>query len=87
MHPWVVRAIETGQAGESVALLIPADTHNERQQAVLRGADAVTFLAGRVTFRMWSANGHQAFTWLHATMIATWNLRPIEGLGVTMVRV
>ncbi len=80
---WIRRALEVGQAGGVVALLVPASTDTPRSQAVLRGADRVTFVAGRPRFDALRPNGWRATT-PGAVMLATWGLPPIEGLGVTL---
>jgi DNA N-6-adenine-methyltransferase (Dam) len=85
-RPWVRRCLEIGQAGRSaVALLVPAQPDTELGQAILKGAEAVVFLAGRLDFgtcrddgRPWRAS--------HPSMLAVWNvdLAPLRGIGVVM---
>jgi len=78
-EPWVRRAIEVGQAGTPLALLIPADTDTRLGQAVLRGADAITFVNGRLGFGMARKNGRE-WRSTHGSMIATWGC-DVSALG------
>jgi hypothetical protein len=81
--PWITRALETGQAGEVVALLIPAYTASVRVQSVLRGADRVCFIAGRLDFGSSRPNG-QPFRFSGATILAAFGFIPPAELGVTL---
>lgn len=83
--PWIRRSLEVGQAGGRLALLIPADTDTELVQAVLRGAEAVTFIRGRINFGGWRDDG-KPWRATHASMLATWNadLGPLEAIGATV---
>lgn len=84
--PWVARSIEIGQAGEVVALLIPAETGAEHVQAVLAGAGRVTFLAGRIDFGTRTPTG-SPFRLNRPTLIATWGLPALPAyLGVSLTR-
>jgi len=81
--PWIARCIEAGQAGVDVVLLVPAHTDTDRVQAVLRGADAVTLIAGRMVFGR--RPGGRPFTMRGGAMLATWGVDLSgAGLGVTL---
>jgi len=84
--PWVRRCIEIGQAGRSaVALLVPAHPDTEIGQGIVRGAEAVVFLAGRLDFGTRRDDG-KPWRASHPSMLAVWNvdLAPLRGIGVVM---
>lgn len=87
-RPWARRCLELGQAGgRLIALLIPGDADTAIAQAVIRGADAVTFLAGRVDFGVLRSATSGGRTWraTHPSMIATWGFDLVGSeLGVTV---
>lgn len=84
-QPWILRCLEAGQAGYPAALMLPAATETVRTQAVMRGADAVTFLAGRPTFGR--RGGGKPWQRGPGILIATWGVDLTgAGLGVTFVQ-
>ena len=80
---WVRRALEVGQSGRRVALLVPAATEARTGQAAIAGAELVTFLRGRPAFEAkWRPNG-QAYALRGGVLLATWgaiNLEPLRGV-------
>jgi hypothetical protein len=84
--PWVRRCIEIGQAGRyAVALLVPAHPDTEIGQGIIRGAEAIVFLAGRLDFGTRRDDG-KPWRASHPSMLAVWgvDLAPLRGLGVVM---
>lgn len=84
-RPFVARAIEAGDAGVRLALLIPSDTDTALVQSVLTAAHAVLFIAGRIDFGTYrDGNPDKPWTSSHPSLIAWWNADPPDGLGVVM---
>ena len=84
--PWARRCLEIGQAGRSaVALLVPAHPDTEIGQGILRGAEAIVFLAGRLDFGTRRDDG-KPWRASHPSMLAVWgvDLIPLRDLGVIM---
>lgn len=83
-RPWARRCLEIGQARRSsVALLLPAYTDTEIGQALIAGADAVVFIAGRLDFGTVRPDG-KPWRAHFGSMLVTWGLDVGDELGVTM---
>lgn len=73
-RPWIRRCLELGQARRAaILLLVPADTDTALGQAVITGADAVLFVAGRLDFGTVRPNGTK-WRATHASMLAGWGV-------------
>ena len=87
--PWVRRCLELGQARRArIGLLIHAATDTELVQAVLRGADACTFVAGRLRFgfdRPRSADGAmREWRSTQPSLLACWGFEVGPELGARL---
>lgn len=76
MRPWAFRAIEAGQAGARVALLVPADFDTAVGQALVAGADAVALLRGRLMYETRRSDRNDVAPFASAVFL--WNVATLE---------
>lgn len=81
---WAERCINEGKSRQ-VVLLIPAHTDTRTCQKVLRAADSVLFVKGRLKFGVLRENRRQEAA-SHGSLIAGWkcDLSPLSHLGVVL---
>lgn len=81
---WAERCIEEGKS-RRVVLLIPAHTETRICQRVLRAADSVLLVKGRLKFGVLRENRRQEAA-SHGSLIAGWrcDLSPLSSLGVVL---